>query len=955
MPLRQLAVLRGAHAHLRHAGAVQGHGEVADEHLVGAHGFGVVHAAGLAPVLAVLAHLHDQLARQHDPGPRVLQEAHRHSAHGQGAVQGQLRGHVHPVEAHPAAGAPVLRAAPLVDERIGAAGGVLRVGLGQQGQAPVVGDLVVTGGDDGALAAVHHRLEPQLRGVAERERSGVEALGLLVRRRAPVDLRRRIHVAQRHLHAAAESLRRRRGPRRGHDGRHLVLRARPEARRAAPGALARPQLEDQLAAGQHLVVAQPAPPQLLAVVRHPLHRALARAPRGEHGAALQGDAHALVQRRHHQPLQGGGRHVVQAVRRQHVPAAHLPAVLVADQAVGPVGVELAQDGVHAPVREVRAAGEVVEPCHVVAGLVAVGVLAHAAGDVGLLAAGGGAVHGEQGVQHGHGGRVAAQQLHVAAEVVRRGEAVLPAVGLGVMEVHAARVVGRQPAAVDAGAEAARGGVEEVAPALGAAAVGHGHVVAAQGGGVAADAGVVVGVLQGLADRFVLLVGRDVAQALVGVQAEVVALRAVQHGLQHQVLVHAVDALEPGVGQHAHAVVADHAVGLVAGQLPHGQAAALLEARDHGGQEVARAPALHQGEQGVRGPVRVPEREHGVAVAPAHVGGEAVAAAVAPVHVAEQVGGHEAVVDGRGQHGALVVGDALHLEGGEHRVPGVAGGGAGGREIEVHPLGLQVAPRAGGVHAGQGHLGHHLAAGEAEGQHGLGRAVGLIAGRGPGVGHRERPRELGAEVHQLVLGPRARAAEALHGVVVHDGQAHVQQLVALGQVDDQRGGVARREHVAVHPRARRGGELHLDAGIGQHRAVPAGGGLLVGLAEGGAVAVRGVVRVAAHQHGVAQEGHEQHVAVVAHAGAAEVGVAEAVDHGVVEMVAGAAVPAREPRVGAELHHAEGDRGAGEGVAVGAGADERVHAVHHGGRGRGGPQEQAQQESGHSSSPLPAKWR
>ena len=52
------------------------------------------------------------------------------------------------------------------------------------------------------------------------------------------------------------------------------------------------------------------------------------------------------------------------------------------------------------------------------------------------------------------------------------------------------------------------------------------------------------------------------------------------------------------------------------------------------------------------------------------------------------------------------------------------------------------------------------------------------------------------------------------------------------------------------------------------------------------------------------------------------VTEAVDGGVGVMIAGAAVPARESGVGAELDHAEGNGRAGKRVAVFSGADEGI---------------------------------
>ena len=52
---------------------------------------------------------------------------------------------------------------------------------------------------------------------------------------------------------------------------------------------------------------------------------------------------------------------------------------------------------------------------------------------------------------------------------------------------------------------------------------------------------------------------------------------------------------------------------------------------------------------------------------------------------------------------------------------------------------------------------------------------------------------------------------------------------------------------------------------------------------------------------------------------------AVDRRIVVVVAGAGVPVARARIGAELHHAEGGRGAGIGVAVKSGSDEGIDII------------------------------
>ena len=79
------------------------------------------------------------------------------------------------------------------------------------------------------------------------------------------------------------------------------------------------------------------------------------------------------------------------------------------------------------------------------------------------------------------------------------------------------------------------------------------------------------------------------------------------------------------------VVADHAIGLVAPKLPHGQAACLRVDVQEGLGEVHRALRLQDGEQRMFGPEGVPQAEDGVHVVLRGVD-LAVVAAVLAVHI-----------------------------------------------------------------------------------------------------------------------------------------------------------------------------------------------------------------------------------------------------------------------------------------------------------------------------------
>ena len=188
----------------------------------------------------------------------------------------------------------------------------------------------------------------------------------------------------------------------------------------------------------------------------------------------------------------------------------------------------------------------------------------------------------------------------------------------------------------------RSGVEVVVGRLAAGQFGH--------------APVVVGVLQGLADRGAHHVFRHVAHVHVGAQAVVAAPAGRTHGqLQGLVPVHACHALGGGIGQHAHPVVADHAPVFVGPVAPdrQGLVHALFAVRQHGEDGVAVVFGLKEVEPRMQSAVGVPERkdgEVGEAFGAVHV---SVEAAVLAVYVLEDMRCNQAVVK-RGVEGGLVV-------------------------------------------------------------------------------------------------------------------------------------------------------------------------------------------------------------------------------------------------------------------------------------------------------------
>ena len=325
----------------------------------------------------------------------------------------------------------------------------------------------------------------------------------------------------------------------------------------------------------------------------------------------------------------------------------------------------------------------------------------------------------------------------------------------------------------------------------------------------------------------------------------------------------------------------------------------------------------------------PQWKHGVDAVHRRGVGAQVGATVLAVHVGVQVGRDHCVVQGR-------VEDALAFCAGifdenpaqrclPHRtrsVPNLA-------EIPPGHLPLEVLPRALNAHRGNTHLhGYGGAPVEGPAHVCLHIAPGCLGGSGEDAvvyGHAEAlegVRELRHEIHVLLPRPRARDPVPFDLRIAHNPQECVEHLVAMGEIDNHVGLVRRGEAVVVHAGAIGGGECDLHVVVVEDDVVEPGDGVFGFLAKARRVATIGIVRVSVVQPYRAHGGHEQHVAVVGNAGTAQVGMAEAVDHAVVVVVARAPVRALEAGVGAQLHHPEGPCDAGKGTAVSAGANERV---------------------------------
>ncbi len=235
--------------------------------------------------------------------------------------------------------------------------------------------------------------------------------------------------------------------------------------------------------------------------------------------------------------------------------------------------------------------------------------------------------------------------------------------------------------------------------------------------------------------------------------------------------------------------------------------------------------------------------------------------------------------------------------------------------------------------------------------GAGDALGAVRQRqivGIELGARKGARQLHGEMDHTAVSPLVHAARADQGIIADQAQGRFGDagldlllvrrgviLCAVVEVDQDVAAevrLGRIEAIAVQTHAGRRCQLGLDALILQQHTVVAGRGPLAGVIEAGAIAALRLVERSGRQHDGTNAWDHQHIHHVAHARSAEVGVGEAKQGRIVEMIAGAGVPACIVGVGAELHHAERRQRAGKGVTVAARADEGVDVAARIERGR-----------------------
>ena len=519
--------------------------------------------------------------------------------------------------------------------------------------------------------------------------------------------------------------------------------------------------------------------------------------------------------------------------------------------------------------------------------------------------------------------------------MRHEEGVLPTISLDVV----GEVVGRervQRLAELAGQrapakEAARGVVVTL---VGTAAplkpVGNGGVP--EGAGDLRDGRVRYRILERLRQAPVLgtPVERDEAPAAVRVQPALRQLRAPEHRLIGGGRVVGI-AFQHQVPQRDHARVSDHAVRLVGVQVPHRQFALAAVDVEICVRNRARERRVDQRHQRLLGAVGVPEREDRV-LGEVRAVNQPVRAAILPVHVAEQRGEDQRMVE-RGVEDAFLTGvQRLDPDRAEGVVPLSVRSSGRAVEVPAGQLFAHVHPRPLAAHGGQRYLHPDgLRAAERELEHGrlpvVFQLLDLLRG--------DRLAQLGREIPAVVARPALRTAEALdvRGVQHRQPAVHAAVPADSGLQVQQDRSLAAGERILMQPHPLGRGKAGANAVVRKGNRVFARPDLLERMVQPRidmAYAVLLLVHPALgafRARGV--EGHQEDVAAIADSRAGKVRVAEAYDQSVRAVIPGAPVPRIVDLLRPERHHPPRHARPHEHVPVPSAADPRIDF---GGEGR-----------------------
>ncbi len=388
------------------------------------------------------------------------------------------------------------------------------------------------------------------------------------------------------------------------------------------------------------------------------------------------------------------------------------------------------------------------------------------------------------------------------------------------------------------------------------------------------------------------------------------------------------------------MIAYHAPGLATVEAPDGEhvLGALVVVLEHGVGKIRLEGFVHKVQEGMEGPVGVPERESrivGEIFCELH---RAVVSAETAVDILEEEGVLGRAVDAgvEGLFCAKVAGGIKFIFA-QFLLPEILRLGAHGLEALAIKFG-EILKCPVGAYGGYRHLDAYLLAGAgrefdaglkaaAPGFERTAEALGVVNHRFTFLKDDEilyRLREARGKIDLAAGVPSCHYLASYDGVVVQQADGGPLALPAEGMVQINHNkrllalGISETEYAAA------GGCGHLGSHpvIGQFNSVIAGGGSLPFVAETGPVAAVRILCRACSRFQSSGAGDEEEVSQIGDAGAAQVGETEAHDRGLVILVAGGNIIVVIVCVRADLYSSEGNLGPRIDVAESVGAYEGV---------------------------------
>jgi hypothetical protein len=143
-----------------------------------------------------------------------------------------------------------------------------------------------------------------------------------------------------------------------------------------------------------------------------------------------------------------------------------------------------------------------------------------------------------------------------------------------------------------------------------------------------------------------------------------------------------------------------------------------------------------------------------------------------------------------------------------------------------------------------------------------------------------------------------------------------------EVKDNMTLISLRKSIFVKSYALRAGEFYTYPIILKKNLVVSRRGLLCLVQKSRTVARPWIISTSSPEFQRANCRYQKDISIIGHSSSAQMGVTKAIDHIVGYVVPGTAIPTRQPRIRAQLHHTKRESGARIGMTMPTGADKRI---------------------------------